>query len=58
MLRKYAAVLLATTLITGPAFAQPTYNSAARNQQSAASNSRASTGGGSSGYNELTKNQW
>jgi len=44
MLRKYAAVLLITTLITGPAFAQkPAPNPP---------NSSASTGGGSSGYNQ------
>ncbi len=44
MLRKYAAVLLATTLIAGPAFAQT--------KPILATNNPVSTGGGSLGYNE------
>jgi hypothetical protein len=44
MLGKYAAVLLATTLITGPAFAQT--------RPALTTSNPASTGGGSVGYNE------
>jgi hypothetical protein len=44
MLRKYAAVLLATTLITGGAFAQT--------KPVLATSNPVSTGGGSVGYND------
>jgi hypothetical protein len=44
MLRKYTAVLLATMLIAGPAFAQT--------KPTLGTSNPASTGGGSFGYNE------
>jgi hypothetical protein len=59
MLKTYTAVLLATVLVAGPAFAQSESGKANHGQGYAAPNSQSSNGGGNSGYNEaLRKGQW